>query len=148
MSAESYSSASDRSRWRGVVLALIVEGLVAVLLLTLGSGVLRKSEQQPRLTTFDVRPVGPPISKQAQRAKVASVRKTVKTASAAPPPPIAPPPVKAPATKLIQLSPEDYAASDIGKLPSRQGEGDGQDSGPGQRRGVRAGAGAGRRRAV
>ena len=94
MSAESYSSGSDRSRWRGVVLALIVEALVILLLLTLSSGVFRKVEKQSRLTTFDVRPVGPPVSKEAQRTKVASKRKPVKTASAAPPPPVAPPPVK------------------------------------------------------
>ena len=130
MSAESYSSGSDRSRWRGVVLALIVEALVILLLLTLSSGVFRKVEKQSRLTTFDVRPVGPPVSKEAQRTKVASKRKPVKTASAAPPPPVAPPPVKlATPSKLIQLSPEDYASSDIGKLPSHQGEDAGSDSG-------------------
>ena len=131
MSAESYSSASDRPRWRGIVLALIVEGLILLLLTTLGSGMFKKVEKQPRLSTFDVRPVGPPIAKEAQKAKVASKRNPVKTASAAPPPPVAPPvsPVKAPPTKLIQLSPQDFAASDIGKIPSAQGEGDGESSG-------------------
>ena len=131
MSADSYSSASDRPRWRGIVLALIVEGLILLLLTTLGSGMFTKVVKQPRLSTFDVRPVGPPIAKEAQKAKVASKRNPVKTASAAPPPPVAPPiaPVKAPPTKLIQLSPQDFAASDIGKIPSAQGEGDGEGTG-------------------
>ena len=129
MSADSYSSASDQPRWRGIVLALIVEGLVILLLLSLSSGVFKKVEKQPRLTTFDVRPVGPPISKKAQRTKVASQRKKVSTASAAPPAQTAPPPVKAPPSKLIQLSPEDFAASDIGKIKSAQGDGDGTGNG-------------------
>ncbi len=129
MSADSYSSASDRPRWRGIVLALIVEGLILLLLMTLSSGVFKKVEQQPRLTTFDVRPVGPAVSKKAQRTKVASQRKKVSTASAAPPAQTAPPPVKAPPSKLIQISPEDFAASDIGKIKSAQGDGDGEGTG-------------------
>lgn len=130
MSSASYISGSDRSRWRGIVLALVVEGLVALLLLSLGSGILRKVEQ-PKLTTFDVQPVGEKKTRQATRTKVASKQKRVTRPSAAPPPPVAPPvpPIHAPA-KLIQLSPDEYAASDIGKIPSAKGEGD--DSGSGK----------------
>ena len=129
MSAESYSSASDRPRWRGIALALVVEGLILLLLLQLGTGIFTKTDKQSHLTTFDVRPVGPAVSKQAQRTKVASQRKKVSTASAAPPAQTAPPPVKAPPSKLIQLSPEDFASSDIGKIKNAQGDGDGEGTG-------------------
>ena len=132
MSAESYSSASDRPRWRGILLALVVEGLIALLLLQLGTGVFLKQPKQPALTTFDVRPVGPPVSKQAQRTQAASKKHQVHAASAAAPPaPVAPPPVKAPPAKLIQLSPDDFASSDIGRIPSHKGDGDGDGEGSG-----------------
>lgn len=131
MAVASYRSESDRGRIRGIVLALVVEGLIALLLLHLGGAALKRPERQPRLTTFDVRPVAPVGPKRVAETKVASKQqKRTTTASAAPPPPVAPPPVKSPVpSKLIQLSPDDYAASDIGKIPSAKGEGDGSDTG-------------------
>jgi protein TonB len=120
-----------RRRARGIVLALIVEGLVAVLLLHLGGAAFLKHEQ-PRLTTFDVTPIGPPVSKQAAKTRVATQKKkTVTTASAAPPAHSAPPkPPIALKSKLIELGPEDFAASDISKIKSANGNGD--DSGSGK----------------
>ncbi|MFA6123096.1 MAG: hypothetical protein WCS75_01485 [Sphingomonas sp.] len=104
---------------------------MALLLFHLGSGIFQKVEKDKPLNTFDVRPVGPPLSKQAQKTQVAHKQKQTTTASAAPPPPVAPPPVKSPVpSKLIQLSSEEFAASDIGKIPAHQGEGD--DSGSGK----------------
>jgi hypothetical protein len=131
MASASYNSAPDRRRRvRGIVLALVVEGLVALLLLQLGTGVFTKVEQ-PKLTTFDVKPMGPPLAKAAAKTKVKTQqKKVVTTASAAPPPPTTPPLLKAPLpSKLIQISPQDFAASDIGKIPSAKGEGDGQGTG-------------------
>lgn len=121
-----------RRRARGIVLALIVEGLVALALLSLGGGVFLKHEQ-PRLTTFNVTPpLGPPLSREASKTRVPKQqKKTVTTASAAPParaaPPTPPIPLK---SKLIEVSPEDFAASDISKIKSANGEG--SDSGSGK----------------
>ncbi|MEG3177160.1 hypothetical protein U1872_13035 [Sphingomonas sp. RB3P16] len=130
MASASYQSTSDRRRVRAIVLALVVEGLVALLLLQLGTGVFTRKEQ-PKLTTFDVRPIGPPVAKTAAKTKVATQqKKKVTTASAAPPPPTVPPLPKAPLpSKLIQLSTEDFAAADIGKIKGATGEGDGQGKG-------------------
>ncbi|MDR7258453.1 protein TonB [Sphingomonas sp. BE270] len=131
MSAMSYRSESGKGRFRGIALALVVEALVALLLLQLGTGIFHKTEKQKPLVTFDVKPIGPVVSKQAQKTQVAHKQKQTTTASAAPPPPVAPPPVKSPVpSKLIQLSSEEFAASDIGKIPAHQGEGD--DSGSGK----------------
>lgn len=127
-----HSPEDRRRRARGIVLALLVEGLVAALLLQLGGGVFLKHEQ-PRLTTFDVTaPVGPPVSKQPSKTRVArQQKKTVTTASAAPPARAAPPkPPIALKSKLIEVSPEDFAASDISKIKSANGEG--SDSGSGK----------------
>ncbi|TPG52977.1 hypothetical protein [Sphingomonas glacialis] len=131
MASASYQSTSDRRRVRGIVLALVVEALVGLLLLQLGTGVFTKVEKQPKLTTFDVRPIGPPLAKTASKTKVKQQqKKVVTTASAAPPPPTVPPMPKAPLpSKLIQLSPQDFAASDIGKIPSAKGEGSGEGTG-------------------
>ncbi|MGK0492009.1 hypothetical protein [Sphingomonas echinoides] len=127
----SYRSESGKGRFRGIALALVVEALVALLLLQLGTGIFHKTEKQKPLITFDVKPIGPVVSKQAQKTQVAHKQKQTTTASAAPPPPVAPPPVKSPVpSKLIQLSSEEFAASDIGKIPAHQGEGD--DSGSGE----------------
>lgn len=130
MASSSYRSSTDRGRTRGIVLALIVEGLVALLLLQLGTGVFTRKEQ-PKLTTFDVRPIGPPVAKTASKTKIKTQqKKVVTTASAAPPPPTVPPLPKAPLpSELIQLSPEDFAASDIGKIKGAKGEGDGEATG-------------------
>lgn len=131
MSAMPYRSESGKGRFRGIALALVVEALVALLLLQLGTGIFHKTEKQKPLVTFDVKPIGPIASKQAQKTQVAHKQKQTTTASAAPPPPVAPPPVKSPVpSKLIQLSSEEFAASDIGKIPAHQGEGD--DSGSGK----------------
>jgi protein TonB len=113
-----------------MALALAVEALIALLLLQLGTGVFHKVEQ-PKLTTFDVKPIGPPVSKQASKTKVKTQqKKVVTTASAAPPPPTVPPLPKAPLpSKLIQISPEDFAASDIGKIKGAKGDGDGEGTG-------------------
>lgn len=131
MSAMPYRSESGKGRFRGIALALVVEALVALLLLQLGTGIFHKTEKQKPLVTFDVKPIGPIASKQAQKTQVAHKQKQTTTASAAPPPPVAPPPVKSPVpSKLIQLSSEEFAASDIGKIPAHQCEGD--DSGSGK----------------
>lgn len=142
MAAASYRSESGTRRYRSIALALAVEALVALLLLQLGTGVFTPPRKDAPLATFDVGPIGPSATKPAQRTKTTRRQKKASTTpSAAPPPPVAPPPVKSPApSKMIQLSPEDFAASDIGKIPSSRGEGDdtgsGKDSvaayGPGQ----------------
>ena len=131
MSSESYQSTTDRRRIRGILLALVIEGLVALMLLQLGGGGFLKQPQQPKLSTFDVSPVAPiGPKKAAKEKKVASKQQPVKPAGAAPAPTGAPvPPIKPAKPQYIQLSPDDYAATDIGKIPAHQGEGDGNNSG-------------------
>lgn len=133
MSAESYHSTTDRRRVRGIALALAVEALVAFLLLQLGGGAFLKQPQQRKLSTFDVSPVAPiGPKKAAKQTKVASKHQPLKraTAATAPTPAGAPaPPIKPAKPTYIQLSPEEYAAADIGKMPAHQGEGEGNDTG-------------------
>ena len=130
--------ATPRRRAAALALALIVVALVIGMLLGLGvvPG-LRRPEQPATMATFSVLP---PAQKRSAPTK--EVRKQNKAASgAAPPNPVpptphvAPPPPpprpsQAPPT-MLSLSKEQFASSDIGSLPSHQGEGEG-DKGSGK----------------
>lgn len=120
-----------RRRVRGVVIALAIELLIALALLSLGVVPLpRKIETG--LTVFNVDPTATPATKSAAR-KAATRQRTTAT----PPPPqvpVVPPPaiqlkrpVDAP-PQMIVLSRDDFAGSDIGKMPAAPGGG-GADGG-------------------
>jgi hypothetical protein len=143
MASSTYRSSNDRGRARGIILALIVEGLVALLLLQLGTGVFTPPKRDQSLKTFEVPPDAPAVGpKPTQRTrKPTKQREAASTTSPAPPTPVAPPPVVTPTRpQFIELSRDEFAASDIGKIPSSKGSGDsegtGKDSvaayGPGQ----------------
>lgn len=129
-------SETTRRRLRGIVLALAIEVLIALALLSLGVVPLPKKIEQS-LSVFNVDPTAIPATKSA--ARKAAVPK--KTQTAAPPlvpvvPPPPPIPIKRPLDappQMIVLSREDYAGADIGKLPKGDagaaGGGSGADSG-------------------
>ena len=132
MASSTYRSSNDRGRARGIILALVVEGLVALLLLQLGTGVFTPPKPQRELKTFEVPPDVPSLTPKPTQPtrKPTKERTATTTTSPAPPPPVAPPPVVTPVRpKFIELSRDEFAASDIGKIPSHQGEGDSEGKG-------------------
>lgn len=130
MVSTTYQSTSGRRRIGGVALALVIELLVALVILQLGTGVFTPRRERP-LKTFDVLPDSPAAQKTPSPRKRAASRQRVQASAApSPPPPVAPPPVVPPVKpKYIQLNPEDYASSDIGRIPSQKGDGEGDEHG-------------------
>jgi len=115
------------ARRRGVALALtILVHLLLLLLILLSRAPLPPRKAEERLTTFSVMP--DPAKKEAG-AKKEAPKKNADAAAAAPtvepprtPPPVAPVP-KVPKTEVppsfIQLSPKDFAAADLSRVPGR-----------------------------
>lgn len=131
----SYLSSLDRRRVTAFLLALAIELLIAIALITLG--VARSPRKiEPRLTTFDVTPAAKTAAARAPKQTVAKAAARASKAAPVirpPKPPLAPP-LKNPIPGLIVLNPTDFAASDIARIPSRSGEeeasaGAGKDSG-------------------
>lgn len=129
MSAASYHSSNDRPRRYGAALvALLIELLIALALLSLGAYQLTKPKVAQKLEVFDVRPQAS-AQKATARAHAKQTKTDVSVArSVAPPPPIKPSRPK-PITlgpEVIQLDHDEFAKADIGKLPAHPE--DGEDS--------------------
>lgn len=131
-------------RIRSVAIALAIELLLALALLSLSAIPGLRLPPQAALTLFNVDPDAVPATKSAAR-KAATPQRTPSTT---PPPkvPVVPPtpvtlkrPIDAP-PQMIVLSRDDYAGSDIGKLPKGDGGGGG---GSGADSGTTYGPGAG-----
>lgn len=126
-------SETTRRRVRGVVIALAIELLIALGLFSLG--VLRTPDRKREtgLTTFDVAPAATPATKSA--ARKAATRQRTPVSPPPPQVPVIPPPaiqlkrpVDAP-PQMIVLSRDEFAGSDIGKIPAAPGGGDGAEGG-------------------
>lgn len=114
-----YSYAADRSprsRLTAAALALVVVALLLLALLRLGAFQPFSREVQRSLSTFDVGNDAPATSAKPQKkaeAKPVEKRK--------PPPPaktLPPPVVQMPVPGVLNLSREEFAATDIGKIHS------------------------------
>lgn len=122
---------SPRRRVVSLLLALALVALVIALLIRLGVLPAHLTETQPTLSTFDVRP-GRQVAATRPRATAKA-----QVAHAAPPPPrpapVVPPTPRAratPAPKLLALSKDEFAATDIGKIKgSADAKAEGDDSG-------------------
>lgn len=129
----------NRPDWRqrvpALLLSLAAVGLIVLALLRLG--LLPSPDRVPEteLTTFDVAPPTPTAGPRQQsepateRAAGAPRPATTPPAERPPPAPPAPRPVDAPALSLpgvLILTRNQYAASDIGKLPSTAPSGAGE----------------------
>jgi periplasmic protein TonB len=118
---------SERSRYgygrsaRGVVLALIAEGLLILLVLTLGSAVAYREIQDAAVTEVRFKAVA-----EQQRPSATPEEETPEVAKAEPPPPPAKPEKVTPPRpqpqpkqppRLIKLPPKQVAAADITPAP-------------------------------
>lgn len=124
-------SEPTRRRLRGIVIALLIELLIALGLLSLGVVPLPK-KIETGLTVFNVDPDATPATRSAAR-KAATVQRTQTTPPpqvvVLPPPPVVlKRPIDAP-PQMIVLSRDDYAGSDIGKMPAAPGGGGGAEGG-------------------
>jgi len=100
---------SLRRRVAGVVVAVLINGLVLLMLLTLAPYTPGRKTDEGALVTFTVEPPGPPAA-QKQAVERPTEQPTVKAV----PPPVAPPPPVTPPTDLglIQLSHDELAQVD------------------------------------
>lgn len=118
-----------RRRGAALVFTILIH-LLLILLVLLTRSPVQPRKQQDELVTFSVTP-GPP-DKQAGEKESHEEKQAEQAASAPPPAPVrrpqppaptrqVPPPIVTPKTNapsFIQLSPSDFAAADIGRLPS------------------------------
>lgn len=139
--------APARRRLLGIILALAAELLIVLVLLTLGQrSIVRKTEESV-LKGFQLDANADSAEKaKTDKQKPLARAKKPDVATVAPPkkptPPVPPPPpLPVAASNYIQLSRDEFAAADIGKLPSHKGaaaadDSEGADSvadyGPGQ----------------
>lgn len=129
------SRPSRRRRASGFLLVLAIHILIIVILFRPGAPLSPFTKPEPKIFKVLSYSEEPDPEKPARRARKAAnasaPRKPVTPAIKVPPPIV--PPIK-PLNMLI-LSQEEFAAADIGKLPSRQGDrapvgpGAGQDAG-------------------
>jgi protein TonB len=137
--------ASRRPRTVALLLAVGINLLILIMLLTLAPRLLPPPPPEASPPVFDITP-DPPESQSAGDPEVAkpgggaTARSRPKDAVTAPPPPPSAPPAPQPTPNMLVLSREDFAASDIGSIRSARGEevadsgassegGDGADSG-------------------
>jgi protein TonB len=121
-------------RSRAVVFALVI---AIELVILLGFATLRPRSHPPeagqQTTVLQLRPPRPIIEPPETRRQGGSTA-VDKPVAQVHPRPVPKPLTKSP-QKMVLLSREDYAASDLGTLPSHgggtKGDGDGSDSGPG-----------------
>ena len=115
-----------RQRLAGLVAALLLEGLLVLALLTLGTGRMAEmAKEGVPLKTFDlaapapepVVPVKAPERKVAEKQPVTQPEAAEVPEIAAPAPPTVQPPAPQP-TPLVKLSPSELAAADLRSLPS------------------------------
>jgi hypothetical protein len=129
--ASAYSSsayrASRRSRGPGIALAIVVNLLLALLFLTMSSYAPFSRMAPTGLSVFNVsgsRPAPEATKKKAVRRPRHTKRSATTPKTATPPPPKPPAPDASAPTpfKMIIVSKEVFAASDIGKLPMHEAE--------------------------
>ena len=134
--------ASRRSRVTSALLALALVALVIALLIRLGVLPAHLPESAPTLSTFNVLP-GRQVAAAPASAKPHHATSTKPPPPKhLPPPPPVPSPHSTPAPKLLTLSKDEFAATDIGHIKGHADEGaaegtdDGKDSsaayGPGE----------------
>lgn len=131
MSTASYYASNTRPRrYSAALIALAIELLIALALLSLGAYQLNKPKVEPKLQVFDVRPQAS-AKKSAAREHSRHVERDVSVAQpTAPPPPVRPTraqPVKL-GPEVIQLDHDQFAKTDIGKIPAHPEDGDDADS--------------------
>ncbi len=139
--------APNRRRALGIILALAAELLIVLILLTLGQRNVTRKTGESVLKGFQLEADADSAEKsKAEQQKPQARAKKPAASSVSPPkkptPPVPPPPpLPVAASNYVQLSREEFAATDIGKLPSRKGaaaaeDSEGEDSaaayGPGQ----------------
>lgn len=107
-----------RRRVAGVVLALAIEIGVVLLLLYLGPPKFGRPEGDGRPNTFVLTPDAQ--EKKASKTQSKQQRKATVTKAAPPPPPVPPVPIGH-IPGLIELSHDEFAAADIGKIKSAPG---------------------------
>lgn len=102
----------------GIALALLMEGLLALALLTLAPAITRHEEAEMAVFSFDAEPMPDPQpdapqpkAKAAQSARQPDVQPP-EPKETPPPPPTPPPP-------LIELSRAEFATADIARIPTR-----------------------------
>ncbi len=113
-------------RAAGIVLALLLEGLLALLLLTLAPSTPRQDEDEVTVFSLDPQPDTVPEPEQPPTPPEPDARAPQPAERPASPPPEPseappPPPVEPPTSSpppLIQLSREQMAAADIATLPA------------------------------
>ena len=117
--------AGNRRRWAGLALALLVEALLVLVVLTLGTSIIPREEDKPAVTSVAFResperqqsptkeeskaPVVEQADRPASKAATESVSQPVAQPAPQPPP------------ALIPISPRDMPAATISHLPPRQG---------------------------
>ena len=140
MSPASYQSSSDRGRVRlgrrttSFLLALAIDLLIVIALLKLAPALPDRKKPDERPTIFQTLPEPKPTP--APQARVVAKKKRP-SGGEAPPAPPSPTPPSGPETPPSWLvSKDEFAASDISKIPSRSGSvaagngaGSGKDSG-------------------
>jgi len=149
MRSASFQSPSDQRhpslgrRATGFLLALAIEILIAIALLRLGSSPPRPPEAKPRPVAFQLMPepqIAPkpaPRSRTVAKVKHASGGAAPRSPAPLPVPAVPPPAPPATPPKLLVLSKEQFAASDISNLPTHRGDG---EAGAGTSAGTDSGA--------
>ncbi|GAA0459874.1 MULTISPECIES: hypothetical protein [Sphingomonas] len=118
--------ASRRPRTVALLLAVGINVLILIMLLTLAPRLLPPPPPEAAPPVFDITP-DPPETQAAGDPEVpkpgggATARSRPKDAVTAPPPPPSAPPAPQPTPNMLVLSSEDFAASDIGAIRSKQG---------------------------
>lgn len=110
---------SWRSRLFSMGTALLLVGLLVLVLIRMGAWPGRPPGHDGILSTFDVSPPGPEPKAAQQRPQ----QQAKATPQRTPTPPVTPPPPPVPVPEIelpgvIKLSRSDYAAGDIGRIPS------------------------------
>ncbi len=117
--------AGDRRRWGGLALALLAEGLLVLVVLTLGTSIIPHGEDKRAVTSIAFResPERQP-SPTRQESEAPVVRQADRPAASAARASDAQPisqPAPQPPPALIPISPREMPAADIANLPPRQG---------------------------
>lgn len=121
-SSETHATYQARPSWRSrlvsISIALLLVALLVLVLIRMGAWTGRPPGDGGVLSTFDVSPPGPEPKAAQQRPQ-----QQAKAAPRTPTPPVTPPPPPVPVPPLelpgvIKLSRSDYAAADIGSIPS------------------------------
>lgn len=124
--------ASRRRRLTGLAAALLLEALVVIVLLTLGTRtVVDMGREGEPLKTFDIASPEPDVAEparpetQPQASAAAPQVRPVTPPPATPPSPVSPPapvtPAPAPPAPLVQLSRDELASADLRSRPSSSG---------------------------